>query len=502
MPRGRNPRGSKSSPTQPAAWSGGDHFHLLSHALTFYVRYYGFPSAAPGPTPTLKPREQLILFLRKVKGMVSLKEETSMRPSRPVYIIGGTHTPYLGKYHPDFIWKGHPEFSKRKNPTLEEHLRRAALGALADAGVSPERIERGFVGNFAGECFGKQAHLGAVLAGAHPGLRQKPYLRTEGACASGGLAVTAGLDAIGAGSELVLVTGVEVQNTCDAREGADYLARAAAYSRQRPIDPFTFPCLFARRARAYRETYRVGPEEIAAAVVKAHHNAAKNPHAQLHAVGASMTLDRASRPSEKNPLFLENLEYRDFLTVADCSLVTDGASALVLCSERALRELGRKPEETVEIIGVGVAADALEASAEPNFDLLHLSTTQAAAARAYQGARARPEEMQVVEVHDCFSIAEVLMMEALGFAAPGEGARLIASGATRIGGPIPVNTGGGLMGFGHPVGATGVKHALEIYRQMLGRAGDYQVRPAPRLGISANMGGDDRTAVVMVYRRP
>jgi acetyl-CoA C-acetyltransferase len=424
-----------------------------------------------------------------------------MKPHRAVYILGGAHTRFIGKYHPDFLWKGHPDFGKRKNPTIEEHLRSAALDALAATGVKAEDIERGFVGNFAGECFARQAHLGAVLAGAHPGLARKPHARLEGACASGGLAVAAGVDAIAAGAELVLVVGVEVQTTVDAREGADYLARAADYSKQRAIDPFTFPCLFARRARAYREAYGVDPTQIAAVVVKAHHNAARNPHAHLHAVGSRMTLERASRASPDNPAFLENPEYRDFLTLADCSPISDGASAIVLASEEALRSLGRSPAGAVRIAGMGIAADALSAPAMPGFDLLHLSTTAAAADAACRSAGVRPEAIQVAEVHDCFSIAEVLMTEALGFAPAGGGAALAASGATAIGGRIPINTGGGLIGFGHPVGATGVKQALENFRQLTGQAGDYQVRPVPRIGLSANMGGDDRTAVVTVYRR-
>ncbi len=424
-----------------------------------------------------------------------------MRPARPVYILGGAHTPFIGKFRPDFIWKGHPDFGSRQNPTLEDHLRRAAREAMTAAAVEARHVERGFVGNFAGECFSKQGHLGAVLAGAHPDLRRKPHVRLEGACASGGLALAAAVDAIGAGCDLALVVGAEVQTTVDAKEGADFLARAAAYSLQRSMDPFTFPCLFARRVRAYREAHGASPEEIAAVVLKAHKNAAKNPLAHLHAVGGSMTLEKAITPTLKNPQFLENGDYRAYLTVADCSPVSDGASAVVLASEPGLRRLGRRLSDVVEIVAMGVAVDAIEAPAAPGFDLLKLSTTAVAAAEAYAAASVGPEEIRIAEVHDCFSIAEVLMMEALGFAATGQGARLVASGATAIGGRLPVNTGGGLIGFGHPVGATGVKQALEIFRQMLGRSGDYQVRPAPVLGLSANMGGDDRTAVVTIYRR-
>jgi acetyl-CoA acetyltransferase len=416
-------------------------------------------------------------------------------------VIGGAHTRYIGKFHPDFIWKGHPEHGKRTNPTIDEHLRRAALAAIADARVDPSDIERGFVGNFAGECFARQGHLGAVLAGADPGLARKPHARIEGACASGGLALAAGVDAVAAGSDLVLVVGVEVQSTVSAREGADFLARAAWYRDQRAIDPFPFPCLFARRARAYREAYGVSPADIAAPVVKAHRNAAKNPDAHLHAIGDRMTIERAC-PCPENPFFLENPEYREFLTIADCSPVSDGASALVLASAQGLAKLGRPAGEAVEIAGIGIAVDALEASAGPDFDLLRLSTTEAAAAEAFGSAGVRPGEIEVAEVHDCFGIAEILHMEALGFAAPGRGAALIASSETAAGGRLPVNPGGGLIGFGHPVGATGVKQAVEIFRQIAGRSAHYQIRPAPRVGLSANMGGDDRTAVVTIYRRP
>ena len=149
-----------------------------------------------------------------------------------------------------------------------------------------------------------------------------------------------------------------------------------------------------------------------------------------------------------------------------------------------------------------MAADDLEAPARDDFDLLRLSTTEEAALQAYRDAGVSAEEIGVAEVHDCFSIAELLMTEALGFAPPGGGARLAVSGATAIGGRIPVNPGGGLIGSGHPVGATGVKQAVEVFRQLLGRAGGHQVDPRPRLGLTANMGGDDRTAVVAVYRRP
>jgi acetyl-CoA acyltransferase len=418
-----------------------------------------------------------------------------MKLSRPVYIVGGAHTPFIGKFHPDFIWKGHPEFGRRENPTIEEHLHRAVQEALARTSVPATAIQKGYVGNFTGEIFARQGHLGASLAAADPAFRFKPFSRVEGACASGGLALTAAADAICAGLDVVLATGVEVQTTLSAKDGADALARAAHYPTQRSIDPFTFPCLFARRAKAYRQAYSLSEEDLAEIVLKAYGNANKNPFAHMRAF--KMTPENARAASDRNPNFLDNPEYRDWIKVSDCSQVSDGASCAILASEAGLDLLGKRRSSVVEIVSYGHATSPLNETG----DLTELATTRAAAEEAYRdGGGVMPESIRVAEVHDCFSIAEVMMYEALGFAARGKGIRLVKDGTTKLGGRIPVNTGGGLLAFGHPVGATGVKQAVEIYRQMKGLCGDYQVSPAPPLGISANMGGDDRTAVVTLYR--
>ncbi len=419
-----------------------------------------------------------------------------MRPARPVFVAGGDHTVFIGKHHPEFIWKGHPEFGKRRNPTLEEHIREAALSALSKAGVEPRAVQKGYVGNFTGEIFARQGHLGAVLAGAHPDFALKPFARVEGACASGGLALLAGVDAVSAGCDVVLVVGAEVQTTLSAKDGADALARAAHYETERGLDPFTFPCLFARRTRAYCEKYGLGRDRIAEVVVKAYGNAARNPYAHMRAFRMSPEYARAA--SEKNPHFLENPQFREWLMVSDCSQVSDGASALVLVSEQGLRALGHSRERATRIVSFGQATAPLAGER----DYTALTTTAAAAREAYRDAGVGPGDVQIAEVHDCFAIAEVQMYEALGFAGPGRGLDLTADGTVHLTGRLPVNTGGGLMAFGHPVGATGVKQVVEIHRQMHGLAGDYQVPRRPSLGLAANMGGDDRTAVVTVLRAP
>lgn len=417
-----------------------------------------------------------------------------MKPTRRVFVIGGHHSGFIGKFHPDFVWKGHPDFGKRENPSLEDHLKTAIVGALEKTGVAAAAVQKGYVGNFTGELFAKQGHLGAMMSGAHPDLKHKPFMRVEGACASGGLALVSGIDAVSAGSDVVLVSGVEVQTTVNAAEGADYLARAAHYESQRACDPFTFPCLFARRAKSYREAYDISEEDLARVVVKAYANANKNPNAHMQAV--KMTLENASQVSDKNPAFLENNDFRDFMKVSDCSQVSDGASAIVLVSGPGLKKLGKRVEDAVEIVSYGHATAPLDETTDP----LVLSTSRRAVEEAFGDAGVTSSNVGVAEVHDCFSVTELLMYEALGLAEQGHGIELAKEGATTLEGRIPVNTGGGLLAFGHPVGATGVKQALEIYKQQKGLAGDYQIPGRPEFGVAANMGGDDRTAVVTVYR--
>lgn len=417
-----------------------------------------------------------------------------MSTPRRAFLLGGANTPFIGKGHPDFIWKNHPDFGKRENPTLEEFLRNAVVAAFETTGVNPERVDKGYIGNFVGELFNQQGHLGAALAGSHPGLVNKPITRVEGACASGGLALLCAVDAIRAGNDTVLIAGVEVQTTESARVGADYLARASHYRRQRSIDDFTFPALFGRRTKAYREAFGVSEEDIGRVAVKAYANANKNPDAHMKA--RKMDLATAGGVSEKNPTFLQNPEYAPYIKMSDCSQVSDGASAAVIVSEEGLRAAGKTEADAIEIIGYGHST----ASLYEDGDLTQLWTTKNAAAKAYAAAGITAGDVQVCEVHDCFTVTELLMYEALGFAAAGQGAALVRDGATNIDGSIPVNTGGGLIGFGHPVGATGVKQAVEIWKQMKGRSGGYQVPRTPRVGLTANMGGDDRTVVVTAYR--
>ncbi|MCB9662576.1 MAG: thiolase domain-containing protein [Alphaproteobacteria bacterium] len=413
---------------------------------------------------------------------------------RRAFLLGGHVTPFLGKKHPDFIWKGHPDFGTRDNPTLEETITAAVRGALEATGVAAADVDRIWIGNFVGELFSNQGHLGAAVVGAHPDLLHKPALRVEGACASGGLAFASALDAVAAGADVCLVVGAEVQTTASARQGGDYLARASHYARQRPLDDFTFPALFAQRAREVYGRTETTEDDTARVSVKAYANAHRNPLAHMQAV--PLSFEDARRAGDHNPAFLGNEALRPYLKVSDCSQVSDGGAALVVVSEAGLARMGLTPADAIEVVGLGVATGNLYADGDP----LALDTTAVAAARAYAQAGLSAADVGVAEVHDCFAVTEILMYEALGFAPRGQGAHLVREGRTAIEGDLPVNTGGGLIGFGHPVGATGVKQLVELVRQLRGEAGDYQVGHAPTVALAANMGGDDKTAVVSLLR--
>ena len=414
--------------------------------------------------------------------------------TRRAFVVGGSHTPFIGKGHPDFIWKRHPDFGKRENPTYDVLLKAAVDGLIEDTGLNPELVDRLYLGNFTGELFVNQGHMGAALVGTNAAFKGKAAARLEGACASGGLAMLAGLDAIAAGADIVLVAGVEVQTTVSARIGGDFLARASDYARQRSIDDFTFPALFARRTKAYRERFGVLEEDIGRVAVKAYANANKNPNAHMKAV--YMPFEKAAKAGERNVCFIANEELHPYIKMSDCSQVSDGASALLLVSEAGLKKLQKTEADAAEVIGRGHAVDSLFEDG----DLTQLNTATLASQKAYSSAGLSSDAIEVAEVHDCFTVTEMMMYEAMGLAAPGQAFQLLRDGATDIDGSIPVNTGGGLIGFGHPVGATGVKQVLEIFRQMKGRCGDYQMPTLPKVGMTLNMGGDDKTVVSLILR--
>ncbi|KAJ9452591.1 thiolase domain-containing protein [Diplonema papillatum] len=402
--------------------------------------------------------------------------------SRRVFIAGGDMTKFTGK--------GDSTYEKGKIDIIE-YTTQVARGALKSTGVAGCDVDRVCVGNGFGQLFSKQGHLGAAACAADPGLRGKPCTRYEAACASGGIAFEGGVQAIQAGADVVLIVGVEVQTTLSPKEGADALATTADYKRQRSIDDFVWPATFGKKAKAYFAKYPQ-PNDLPLVALKAFENARRNPHAHMRE--NKMTLEQI----RKSRAFVRNPEFKQHVTLADCSQVTDGSVAVVLASEDGLRKMNKSVEDCVELLHCAVVSDALTEARDDTC----LENMAAAATQCYRVTGLSPRDVEVAEMHDCFTMAEVLGYEALGFAAPGHGLDLVRNGVTSLQGSLPVNTGGGLIGFGHPTGATGVKQVFEIFRQMKGQAGGYQIKRPLRYGLTANMGGDDKTVVVSIFRNP
>ena len=364
----------------------------------------------------------------------------------------------------------------------EKPLRRiwteAAIAALEDAGV--DTVDLVTIGCMSSGLFTGQEHL-ASLCVDELGIAGVPAARVESACASGGLAVRTGFAEIASGlSEVVLVTGVEKMTDVDGAE-ATFALGTAADQEWEGFHGITFPGLYAMLARAHMARYGTTREQLAKVAVKNHANGLLNPHAQYH---LKVTVETV----------LGSTLVADPLRLLDCSPITDGAAALVLASADWAKAHA-KGRPVVKITGSGMATDSI--SLAQRSDLTELKAVRLAGERAYQMAGRAPKDLHVVEVHDCFTIAEIMATEALGLFEPGGGGPAVERGLTAIGGRIPVNTSGGLKAKGHPVGATGVAQVAEIVSQLRGEAGQRQVQGA-RFGLAQNMGGSGGSSIVHI----
>ncbi|RLI14539.1 hypothetical protein DRO41_05570 [Candidatus Bathyarchaeota archaeon] len=341
-------------------------------------------------------------------------------------------------------------------------------------------IQALFVGHM-GESYEHQGHTGATLAD-WAGLLHIPATRTETACASSGAALRAGIFAVLSGLyDVVMVGGVEKMTNRTTPEVTEFLAMASDF----PFEQWhgiTFPGLYALMATAHMHEYGTTEEQLAMIAVKNHHNGYLNPKAHMQ---KEITLEKA----------LSSRMIAWPLKLYDCSLITDGASCLIITKP----ELAKKYTDTpVHIIGSGQASDSIGIYERESFT--SLIAAKIAAKQAYEMAGVTPKDIDVAEVHDCFTIAEIIAYEDLGFCKTGEGGRLIESGETTLEGNLPVNTSGGLKAKGHPVGATGTAQAYEIYLQLTGQADKRQVKDA-RIGLTHNVGGSGATAAVHIFRR-
>jgi acetyl-CoA C-acetyltransferase len=360
----------------------------------------------------------------------------------------------------------------------------AGVGALEDAGVGGESIDSMFVGNMSGGQFVEQEHIGALIAdysGLAAGLHV-PSTRVEAACASGGLAFRQGIQSVASGyNDIVVAAGVE-KMTDVSSVGASSALAAAADREWEGMMGATFPGLYAMIARMHMQQYGTTSEQLAQVAVKNHKNGTNNPIAQYR---NNITVDKV----------LNSIMVADPLHIFDCSPITDGAAALVLAPAE---EAHKYTDTPIYVKGSGQASDTI--ALHDRRDITTLDASVYAAKRAYEMAGIGPDDIDVAEVHDCFTIAEICAIEDLGFVKKGQGGRFVEDGNTAIGGKIPVNTSGGLKACGHPVGATGIKQAAEIVNQLRGEAGKRQVEGA-EIGLAHNVGGSGATALVHILGR-
>lgn len=372
---------------------------------------------------------------------------------------------------------GMTHFGELWESSLKDLFVDAAVEALERAGA--DHVDDLYVGNMSGGQFVGQEHLAPLMAD-HLGMAGVPATRVESACASGGAALRLGYMSVASGmSDLVMVAGVEKMT--DGADVTDVLATAADQEGE-VYHGVTFPALYAMIARAYMERWGATEEDLSWVSVKNHRHGAMNPKAQFR---REVSLEEV----------MASTLVADPLRLLHCSPVSDGGAVVLLCP---LEEAHRYTDRPVRIAGTGQATSSMALADRP--DLTALDAVTKAGERAYRMAGISAKDVQVAEVHDCFAIAEICCIEALGFACAGEGTAAARSGETALGGRIPVNVSGGLKSKGHPVGATGVAQTIEIFEQLRGEAGERQVEGA-HYGLAQNMGGSGASSVVHVFER-
>lgn len=411
------------------------------------------------------------------------------KPRKKVYATCGYNTISLGTGRKEF----HP---KKPRPGLEYYIQDAGRGVIAQIN-DPENIDEGIISNFMAARFNKQGNLAALIPTIHPSLEYKPSTRVEGACGSGGLALLTSIKSICSElSDVVLAIGVEVQNTYKAIYGADILGGAGHYLSQRKNGhAYFFPGQFSDRAGACYEKfgYDYMRKGMASWYKQAVENARRNPKAQeYHNTAEDLFALGMTSPNPK--------AFVDHLNVYDCSKVSDGASALIFASEDGLKKIGVDKKDAIEVVGFGTAVADVTKLPE---DLTIMATTKKAVQKAYEMSGLGPEDIGVLELHDCFTIGGLLALEATGFVKYGEASAYVQEGKTNLNSEISTNATGGLIGFGHYTGGTGVRQAVDCVHQLTEKAGDCQVKinPDKPYALMISMGGNDITVTAMIFRR-
>jgi len=404
----------------------------------------------------------------------------------------------------DLIGIGMTKFGKHSDKTSRDLIVEATREAITsvDKGIDlKEDIKGLFVGYFTPSLYEHQGHSGPLIT-EWLGLTGIPAFRTESACASASAALATGYFAVASGIyDVVMVAGVEKMTTLDTAGVTDALSIAADDVFELATG-ITFPGLFALMAQEYFEKYGGNWENLQAVTLKNHHNGSLNPKAQFQAE-ISAIAEKIS--IEKGVTFKDEMDflkskYNPFvaypLRLFDCSPISDGASVAFLANSEISNRFTNKP---LHIKGIGLSTDTLTVAGRP--DLTTSEATVNAAAAAYKMAGIVPNDIDIAEVHDCFTINEVILSEALGFFEKGEGLKAAQEGRTSLSGDKPINTDGGLKSKGHPVGATGIAMVHEIWEQLRGEAGERQIKGNPKSGLICNVGGSSASSMVFRFER-
>jgi acetyl-CoA C-acetyltransferase len=408
-----------------------------------------------------------------------------MTAKREVYVLGGYMTDFARNW-------------TKENKHFSALMREAVIGALERTGIAPEEIESAHVGNFAAELYCMQGHLGAFFTEVHPAFSGLPTSRHEAACASGSIALLAAGAEIEAGRyDLQAVVGIEQMKTVSAAQGGSYLGTAAWYDQEAKGVEFPFPKLFGRLGDEYDKRYGLKDEHLAEISKINYANAKKNPNAQTRTW--YMNKEHALCRTDDNPAVGGRIR------IADCSQVTDGAVCVFLASreyaEKFARGNGLKLEQIPRIKGWGhntarLRFDDKVAESQGNrYVLPHVRSTITSALK--RAGIADVSGIDAIETHDCFTTSEYMAIDHFGITAPGESWKAVEAGWLEIDGKHPINPSGGLIGAGHPVGATGTRQLLDAYWQVTGEAGDYQVEGAKNVQ-TLNIGGSGTTSVSFI----
>ncbi len=380
------------------------------------------------------------------------------------------------------IGYGMTRFGTHWDKSFVDLAKEAGSAALRSAGAEPKDVQALYTGTMSSALFNNQEHVASIMA-AGLGLSRHhvPSTRVEAACASGSAALRqAYMDIASGQSSATMALGFEKMTDVSTAMATRALAAAGSYDHEAYFGA-TFPALYAMIARLHMHRYKTTEEQLAMCSVKSHANAVHNEYAQFR---KPVTVEQV----------MHSARIADPLKLLDCSPISDGAAAVVLASEETAKKF---TDEPVWIDASAQASDCI--SLHDREDICTLKASVVAARKALQQAKLELASIGCVEVHDCFSIAEVLAIEDIGFCGKGEGGRFVEDGNTEIGGKIPVNTSGGLKAKGHPIGASGISQAIEAAEQLLGRAGRRGVNA--RYAMTHNVGGTGGTAAVHIFSR-